>query len=156
MPVRFPLAAAAALATLLAFGAIPAFAGSLRIEQAYAPPTPPGARTGAAYFTIRNDGPAGDRLVRVASPIAASADVHQTTTDGHVVRMRAVQSLDVPAHGSVTLAPGGYHVMLMGLAHPLSPGNDVPLTLTFEKAGSVTVSAPVERRSVRANATHSH
>ena len=116
----------------------------LRIEHPYARPTPPGARTGGAYFTIRNLGRASDRLVRVASPSAQSAEVHSMKMDGNVMRMRAVPSLDIPPGTSVTLGAGAYHVMLLGLTHPLAAGDKVPLTLTFEKAGEIDVTADVE------------
>ncbi|HJU21741.1 MAG TPA: copper chaperone PCu(A)C [Casimicrobiaceae bacterium] len=115
----------------------------LRIEHPYAIATPPGARTGGAYFTIHNGGASADRLVHVASPVAKSAEVHSMTMDGNVMRMRAVPALDIPAGASVALRPGGYHVMLMGLAHPLIRGASVPLTLTFEKAGTIDVVADV-------------
>lgn len=141
------VALVAALAALF-IGAVPALAhdydlGNLRIERPYARPTPPGARTGGAYFTIVNAGRAADRLVRVASPASQSAEVHSMTMDGNVMRMRAVPALDIAPGASVTLRPGAYHVMLVGLAHPLAAGDKVPLTLTFEKAGSVDVTADV-------------
>src|SRR5690348_881489 len=115
----------------------------LRIEHPYARATPPGAQSGAAYFTIRNLGNASDKLVGVASPVSKSAQVHSMTMDGNVMRMRALPSLDIPPNASVTLGPGSYHVMLVGLSHPLAAGDKVPLTLTFEKAGELDVSADV-------------
>jgi len=124
----------------------------LRIEHPYARPTPPGARSGAAYFTIRNLGNASDRLVSVASPVSKSAQVHSMTMDGNVMRMRALPSLDIPPDASITLAPGSYHVMLVGLSHPLAAGDKVTLTLTFEKAGKVDVSADVEAGAMDAQA----
>jgi copper(I)-binding protein len=119
-------------------------AGSVRIEHAYARPTPPGATTGAVYFTIRNEGPAADRLVRVASPAAQGVEIHRMTMDGTLMKMRPVAGIDVPAGGSVALSAGGYHVMLVGLARPLASGDQVPLTLTFEKAGPLQAVASVE------------
>ena len=129
-------------------------AGSLRIEHPYAPATPPGARTGAVYFTIRNEGSAADRLVRVASPAAQSVEIHTMKMDGNLMKMRPVAGIDIPAGGSVALAAGGYHVMFVGLAHPLASGDQVPLTLTFAKAGPVQVVATVE--SPTAAAQHKH
>lgn len=136
------------VAVALSIGAAPVHARDyalrdLRIEHPYAIATPPGARTGGAYFTIHNNGAGADRLVHVSSPVAKSAEVHSMTMDGSVMRMRAVPALDIPAGGSVTLRPGGYHVMLMGLAHPLTAGGSVSLTLTFEKAGTIDVVADV-------------
>ena len=68
------------------------------------------------------------------------------------MRMRAVPSLDIPAGRSVTLEPGSYHVMLVDLAHPLSVGDKVPLTLTFQNAGTIDVVAVVEPGAPRARA----
>lgn len=150
------VALVAALAALF-IGAVPALAhdytlGNLRIAHPYARPTPPGARTGGAYFTIVNGGDAADRLVRVESPASQNAEVHSMTMDGNIMRMRAVPALDIPAGAKVTLSPGGYHVMLVGLTRMLAPGDKVPLTLTFEKAGSVEVTADVEAGSMDAHA----
>lgn len=127
---------------------------ALRIEHPYARPTPPGARTGGAYFTIRNAGREGDRLLRVSSPVATSVELHAMTMDGNLMKMRAVPSLDIPAGATVTLGAGGHHVMLVGLEHALSVGSAVPLTLTFEKAGSIDVSAPVEAAPMDAAVVH--
>jgi len=162
---QFPAALAsffgpiAVVAVLL--GSMPAFAHDytlqdLHIGHPYARPTPPGARTGGAYFTIRNAGHAGDRLLRVSSHVAASAELHAMQMDGNLMKMRALPSLDIPAGATVTLASGGYHVMLVGLAHPLAAGSHVPLTLTFEKAGSIDVSAAVEAAPIGAEMAHRH
>ena len=129
--------------------------GHLLIEHPYARPTPPGARTGGAYFTVRNQGGQADRLLRVSSAAAKSAEIHSMTMDGNVMRMRNVPSLDIPANAKVTLSPGGYHVMLVGLIHPLVGGQQVPLTLTFEKAGAVDVHADVEA-APPAGQSHAH
>jgi copper(I)-binding protein len=103
----------------------------LRIDHPFARATPPGARSGGVYLTIENGGSTADRLVRVASPAA-------------IMRMRAITGLDIAPGAKVTLGSSGYHVMLVGLAHPLAVGDKIPLTLTFEKAGSVDVSVFVE------------
>jgi copper(I)-binding protein len=117
---------------------------TMRVEHPSARPTPPGARTGGVYFTLHNAGGEPDRLVRVASPVADSAELHVMTMDGNVMRMRAVPAIDVPAGARVALGSGGYHVMLVGLHRPLVAGASVPLTLTFERAGSIEVTADVE------------
>jgi periplasmic copper chaperone A len=134
--------------------------GSLRIEHPYARPTPPGARTGGAYFTIRNVGKDADRLLRVSSPVAQTAELHSMTMDGTLMKMRAVSALDIPPGSTVTLGTGGYHVMLTGLRQPLTVGDKVPLTLTFEKAGGLDVSAYVEvpkaGADLDASAAHRH
>jgi len=119
----------------------------LRIEHPYARPTPPGARTGGAYFAIDNRGAQADRLLRVTTSVAGSAEIHSMSMDGNVMKMRAVAALDVPAHATTALKPNGYHLMLLDLKRPLTAGETVPLKLTFEKAGVVEVQARVEAAS---------
>jgi copper(I)-binding protein len=60
------------------------------------------------------------------------------------MRMRQVSSIDVPAGGTVSLQPGGLHIMLIDLKEPLRQGETFPLTLTFAKAGKVAVDVPVK------------
>jgi copper(I)-binding protein len=149
------------IAVALFVGAMPAFAHdytlrNLHIDHPYARPTPPGARTGGAYFTIRNSGTQADRLVRVASPVATSVELHTMKMEDNLMKMRAISALDIPAGATVSLGSGGYHVMLVNLAHPLTAGSSVPLTLTFEHAGSIDVTAPVEARGPDAETTHRH
>src|SRR5690242_6275586 len=119
MPVALrPAATAAAtglirIARALAWGlvalvSLPAFAhdytvGTLEVEHAYARPTPPGARTGAVYLTVKNVGATADQLVKVASPAAQSVELHSMTMDGNLMKMRAVKALDIPPGKSVTL-----------------------------------------------------
>jgi copper(I)-binding protein len=172
MPVPFIrfimlLAPMSFVAVFAAFviGAAPALAhdyvlGNLQIEHPYARPTPPGARTGGAYFTIRNVGKDADRLLRVSSPVAQTVELHSMTMVGTLMKMRAVSALDIPPGSTVALGTGGYHVMLTGLRQPLAVGDKVPLTLTFEKAGRLDVSAYVEVQKpgadLDASAAHRH
>jgi periplasmic copper chaperone A len=122
---------------------------ALRIDHPYARPTPPGARTGGAYLTIENRGGTADRLIGVATPVAGAAEIHSMTMDGNVMRMRAVGAVDIPPHAITALKPGGYHVMLLDLKRPLAAGETVPLSLTFEKAGTIDVTARVEAATDR-------
>ena len=142
------LAARIAAFAPLAFASLSSLAadytlGSLKIEHPHARPTPPGARTGGVYLTIRNTGKVPDQLVAAKSPAARNVEVHEMRMEGNVMRMRAIPALDIPAGGEVNLQSGGYHVMLLDLAHPLAVGDHVPLTLTFAKAGSIDVVADV-------------
>ena len=99
----------------------------------------------AAYFVLENEG-AADRLIGVSSDVAGSARMHATTIDAQgIARMMPVQAVDVPAGAAATFAPGGLHVMLIGLTKPLVEGQAFPLSLTFEKAGAVTVEVAIEK-----------
>ena len=90
---------------------------------------------------------AATRLVGISSPVAGVADVHEMKMDGDVMKMRALQGLDLPAGKTVELKAGGYHVMLMDLKQPLTAGSMVPMTLRFKNAKGVEskldISVPV-------------
>lgn len=114
--------------------------GPIQVTDAFARAAPAGGM-GALYLTIVNTGPA-DRLTGAASP-AGKAELHESSKDNGVMRMRPVAGLDIPAGGSVKLAPGGYHFMLTGLKPGLSAGDQLPMTLRFAKAGNVEIHAGV-------------
>lgn len=99
--------------------------------------------TSAAYLQIINRGKVADRLLRVSSPVAETAGLHETTMTGDVMSMQPVNYVEAPANGKVELKPGGLHIMLIGLKQDLKPGERVPLELVFEKAGVITVEAEV-------------
>ena len=128
----------------------------LHIGHPYARATPPGARAGGAFFTVENRGSQDDRLIAVASPAAAAAELHTMAMDGNVMRMRALRTIDVPAGAKVALQPGGFHVMLLDLKQPLAVGEKIPLTLTFERAGTIEVTVNVESMVPAATAAHPH
>jgi copper(I)-binding protein len=119
--------------------------GTLQIDQPWARATPPSAPAGGGFLRITNSGTTPDRLVSASSPAADLVQVHEMKMDGSVMRMREVEKgLEIPAGGSVTLAPGAYHLMMMGLKGPLKQGTTVPVTLVFEKAGKIDVQLSVE------------
>lgn len=101
-----------------------------------------GVGSSAAYVSVHNGG-AADRLLGASSPAAASVTIHDSQNAAGVMRMRAAGAVRVASGGSIAMKPGGLHVMLSGLKAPLRPGTRLPLTLRFEKAGSVSASLPV-------------
>jgi len=118
--------------------------GTLQISQPWARATPASAPAGGGFLTITNTGTAPDRLVSASSPAAELVQVHEMKMDGAVMRMREVEKgLEIPAGGTVTLAPGGFHLMMMGLKGPLKQGTNVPVTLVFEKAGKIEIELSV-------------
>jgi len=129
---------------LLALLAAPALA-QVTVTDAWVRGTVPGQKGTGAYMQLTSA--ADMTLIGVASPAAKVAEIHEMAQDGNMMRMRAVDQLALPAGKAVALKPGGYHVMLMDLAHPLKEGDVVPVTLTFaDKAGKkVTqeIKAPV-------------
>jgi copper(I)-binding protein len=139
-----------AFAALLIGFAAPALAqgtgnASIAVEQPYARATPSGAKTGAAYMTIDNKSGTADRLTGVSSDVADKVQIHEMKVANGVMQMREItDGLPVPADGSVVLKPGSYHVMLIGLKKPLTAGETFPLKLTFAKAGTISVTVPVQ------------
>jgi len=139
---RAPIAVLFVLVVFARAHAAEVKAGGLVILDAWARATP--AKAGGAFLTIRNDGDTADQLTGASSTIAPMVGVHETIADNGVMKMRPVGSIDLPPHQTVMLKPGGYHVMLMGLANPLKEGDTFPLDLTFAHAGKVTVTVTVK------------
>lgn len=101
--------------------------------------------TGAAYFTVTNNGSEADRLAAASAPVAKVVEIHEIVDNNGVKEMRPLENgLELPAGETVALAPGGYHIMLIGLTQDLTEGMTYDLTLTFEKAGEVVVPVTVQ------------
>jgi hypothetical protein len=129
---------------LLAFFASSLARADVKIENAWSRATPPGAKIGVGYMTIRNLSAAADKLVSVSSPAAEKVETHVTIKDGDITRMREVKGYDIPAGGAFELKPGGPHLMLVNLKAPLKEGESVPLLLRFEHSGEVKTELHVE------------
>ena len=137
-------AAALLLAATIEVGAQSSFkTGPIEVSGAWARASAGPAGAGAAYFEIRNHGARADRLVSARTEVSRTASLHSHVVKDNIMRMERADGLDVAAHGRVVLKPGSHHVMLMGLAKPLMKGHSFPLTLTFEKAGTVTVGVAI-------------
>jgi hypothetical protein len=124
-----------------------AYGGDITIDDAFARASAGAAKVGGAFMTLRNSGATADALVGVKSPVAARAELHTHIQDGDIMRMRQVDAIDVPARGSVSLQPGGLHIMLIDLKQPLKQGEAFPLTLTFATAGTMTIEVPVKSQA---------
>jgi copper(I)-binding protein len=99
---------------------------------------------GAAFLTIVNRTAAPDRLLSAASDVAQMVELHETLDEDGVMKMRPrPEGFEIPAGERVALAPGGKHIMLMGLVAPLEAGKTFDLTLNFERAGAVRVTVPI-------------
>lgn len=118
-------------------------AGGFRIEAPWARATIGSGRTGAVYMSLANADMEADRLVAIETPVAPQAHIHETVSEGNVMKMRSVDALTLERGESMTMAPGRMHVMLMKLTEPLKKGRSFPLTLHFEKAGNVTLTVVV-------------
>ena len=115
----------------------------ITVEHAWSRATPGGTSTGVVYLTITDTG-TPDQWVASQTPVAAAAELHESKTANGMSSMTAVDSLPVAPGHPITLAPGGYHLMLTGLKHPLKAGDQFPLTLRFLHAEPVTITVAVQ------------
>jgi hypothetical protein len=136
----FVLAVALAAGTLTAAAADPVTVGDIELTGLWTRATPPSAPAGGGFLTITNTGTEADRLVKVEAAHAGMSEVHQMKMVDGVMEMREVEGgLEIPPGETVTLAPGGFHLMFMGLKAGQKQGAALPVTLTFERAGPVDV-----------------
>jgi len=98
---------------------------------------------GAVYVRISNHGKEADALISAASEASDRVELHETINEGGVMKMRPLSKMAVSADGKLEMKPGGHHIMLLGLRRNLKPGDKVTVTLTFEKAGPLSIEAPV-------------
>jgi len=151
-PIRAAFLAIALLGTSLAgFGtaglalAAEVTAGSLTITGGFSRATLPNAPVGGGFLTITNTGSEDDRLLSATSPVAGEVQIHEMKMEGDVMKMAQLpDGLPIPAGQTVTLQPGGFHLMFMQLKQALVEGTKLPVTLTFEKAGTVEVELDIE------------
>jgi len=160
MPKTFFARLAALL--FIALSLQPAFAhgykiGDLDIHHPWTRATPAGAEVAGGYLDITNNGQMADRLVSVDVVGVHMTMIHEMATKDGVMTMRPLAGgLDIPAGTTVSLKPGSYHVMMMGLAKPFAVGEMVQATLHFEKAGSIAVEFKVDAMGANPSATHNH
>jgi len=121
----------------------PAAPTGITITEAFARTSPMMERAGAAYMIIHNGGSQADRLLSATTDAAGTVELHETTEVDGMMQMAPVTAIEVPAGGQAELAPGGLHVMLIDLTRELKAGDQVELTLTFENAGEIKVTAEV-------------
>lgn len=151
-------ASACALAIVLFSACVPAGAqrvGDLRIESPWVRATPPGAGVTGGFLTVHNTGTREDRLVSVHSSAVARIEIHEMREDGGVMRMRRIDAgLPVAAGAKVELAPGGYHLMLIGPKQPFVEGDVVVASARFAKAGDVEIAFRVRGLGAKRDAGH--
>ena len=132
------------LSATLSLAALPAFA-EIIVDGAYARASSPAAKVGASFMVISNTGGEDDRLIAAATDAADRVELHtHVMTDGVAKMMEVEEGFPVEAGGEVLLQRGGFHVMMMGLTAPFVQGEMITLTLTFEKAGDMTIMVPID------------
>jgi len=153
---RWTLLLAVALMVFVACAPSGSPGPKIKIENAWARPAatsitshsgmPGSETTGAAYFTVINEGNEEDTIIGVTVDIAPSAEVHETRMQGDVAKMMPVPRVSVPARGRAEFKPLGLHVMMIGLTRDLKTGDAFSLTLQLEKSGKVNALASVREQ----------
>lgn len=148
----------------LGFVALLAVSGSawadVHATEAWSRFTAPSVPTGVVFMQLHNSGKQADALVSASSPVAKKVEIHNHVNDKGVMRMREVAKIDVAAGQSVSLQPGGYHLMLMGLKQPLQLKQTFPVSLKYQSGRSeqitVTVNNGSGMKQVGADSHHAH
>lgn len=117
----------------------------LSIVDPWVREAPPGIRILGAYMTVVNPDDQADRLLSASSPLAEEIEIHRMSVANGMMTMEAIPFLTVPARGEVKLQPGGNHLMIYGMKRELKEGDRLPLDLKFERAGTLSISAPVRK-----------
>ncbi|MEQ6201788.1 copper chaperone PCu(A)C [Sulfitobacter sp. HNIBRBA2951] len=148
--MKFILSATAAI--LLSAATVSAHeytVGALQIDHPRAFETAPSVKVGGGYMAITNTGDTDDTLLEVRTPSVPRVELHLSETDANgVARMTKQDGVPIPAGDTVTLIPGGLHVMFMGLGEDrFELGEKVDATLVFENAGTVDVQFSIEERT---------
>ncbi|MFL6818617.1 MAG: copper chaperone PCu(A)C [Bradyrhizobium sp.] len=132
-------------------------AGDLVITQAWSRATPGGARIGGGYLTIQNTGSTPDRLIGASAEVADRVQIHEMAMTNGVMTMRPLEKgVAIEPKSTVKLAPGGLHLMLLDLKSPLKQGDQLPVTLQFERAGKVKLSLDVQGVGAQRPGTEGH
>ena len=148
MSIKSPITVVVALFIgLLASGAATASAmEGLKASDVQIRATTPGMTATGGYVTIHNHSDEADRLVGVAADFAAKAEIHTMANENGVMKMRPLpDGIEIPAGGMVELAPGGMHLMLMGLKQTLEAGQMLEVELTFASGRTLRLPAHVKR-----------
>lgn len=116
------------------------------VKNAWIPEQPPGAMANAVFMVIDNPGDQMVALDKVNAPGFKEVQMHKSVEVNGMHKMIEQKQIDVPAHGHTTLAPGGYHIMLIGPSKRLTAGETLPVTLHFSDGSQQTIDVPVRKR----------
>lgn len=118
----------------------------LEVSDAWGRPSPMAAGNGAAYMTITNTGSEDDKLINAYSDVAENVEIHDMKMENDVMKMFHVDYMDIPAGGTLELAPGGKHVMFIGLYDQLEVGQVITIELEFEKSPNQTIQVEIKEQ----------
>lgn len=131
---------------------------ALQISDAWVRVLPPGQKSTAAYLTVLNNGAAAGNIIGAsADDVAASVEIHTTTSSDGMTRMVQIQALPLAAGDKLVLSPGGTHLMLLDLHHMPQPGDVVRLCLQLASGQQSCADAPARKAAPQAgDHVHKH
>ncbi len=143
---------------LSALLSLPAFAAgnALSVHQPWVQAGPPVAKVLAGYLELRNSGDKPLVITGAHSPAFRLVEIHRSEMHNGMMRMIRVPRLTIPAHGKMTLAPGGYHLMLIGPKKPLKPGESIKITLKLHSGKTFDITMPVRKGENGGMMMHDH
>lgn len=131
--------------------------GPLSIEHVWARSSAASSQNAAVYLTLSNHGKTPDRLLTASTPYASQTQIHRSSVENGVMQMREItDGIAVQPGKTVKFAPGGLHIMLLGLKQPLKSGEHFPLSLRFDKAGERQVEVKVQDAPAAMEMEHMH
>lgn len=116
----------------------------IMVDGAYVRATPPNTPNSAAFLQLMNHSKESVSLVSVSSDAAEKVELHNHVMADGMMKMRQVDSISIKGMETLSLQPGGFHIMLMGIKAPLTEGQEISFTLTFESGETVSFQAPVK------------
>ncbi len=116
----------------------------IKVSHAWVRAMPPGSVMTAAYLRLQNTSDRPVKVISVNSPQANDCSIHKTVIEKGFNRMREVKYLSIPAHQSVSLSPGGLHIMIMGMNKPLKKGTLFPIVLKYDNGSLQHVNALIK------------
>ena len=122
------------------------FAAEVKVNDSWVREMPPGMGMTAAYLTLENESEKKLVLTSISSTAAADCSIHKTEIKDGMSRMVEIQNLAIDPKQSLTMQPGGIHIMLMDLSKPLKKGEKFPLQLNFSDGSSQLIEAVIESR----------
>lgn len=134
------------LAGLVLLSACSASTG-IEVSKAWMRPAAQGGN-GAAYFLIQNRSDGADELTGATSDVAQTLELHESKMEGDVMQMHHAMSVPIEGNTSLEFAPGGWHVMLIGLNRDLNVGDEIQITLKFRDHEDITVTVPVQEQEL--------
>lgn len=142
------------LLTALALAPLSAANAAIDVNDVYARATPPNATTSAVFGTIENTGNELRTIVSATSQASSVVELHDVIKDGDVMKMRQIQSIEIPANGKAILKPGSLHIMLLDVNQPMKEGETINVELNFANGEVKVLTVPVKK--VMSGMKHNH